>query len=83
MLKQGKKLRGTNVYLNDHLTKKNADIARQARIMRKQGLLQSTWTYNCKVFIKLNGTPEEAKILSIKDITELEKYQTNQPMRDQ
>ena len=71
MIKQGKKLRGTNVYLNDHLTKKNADIARQARIMRKQGLIQSTWTYNCKVIIKLNGPPEEAKILTIKDITEL------------
>lgn len=74
LLKQGRKLRGTNVYLNEHLTKKNADIARQARFLRKQNKIQSTWTSNCKVFIKLNGSPEEAKVLAIKDITELDKY---------
>ena len=32
------------------------------------------WTMNCKVFIKLNGTPEEAKVLVVRDITELDKY---------
>ncbi|KAK7879339.1 hypothetical protein WMY93_033884, partial [Mugilogobius chulae] len=63
VLKQGKKLKGTNVYLNEHLTKQNADIARQARFLRKQKKIQATWTTNCKVFIKLNGTPEEAKVL--------------------
>lgn len=26
LLKQGSKLRGTNVYINEHLTKQNADI---------------------------------------------------------
>lgn len=30
LIKQGKKLRGTNVYINDHLTKRDADIARKA-----------------------------------------------------
>jgi chromosome segregation ATPase len=30
LLKQGRKLKGTGVYLNEHLTKKNADIAREA-----------------------------------------------------
>ena len=74
LLKQGRKLKGTNVYLNEHLTKKNSDIARQARILRKENWIQSTWTSNCKVFIKLNGSPEEAKVLAIKDITELDKY---------
>ena len=29
ILKQGKKLKGTNVYLNEHLTKRNGQIARQ------------------------------------------------------
>ncbi|KAL7382808.1 hypothetical protein ABVT39_027930 [Epinephelus coioides] len=74
LLKQGKKLKGTKVYLNEHLTKKNSDIARQARILQKENRIQSTWTSNCKVFIKLNGSPEEAKVLVIKDITELDKY---------
>lgn len=74
LLKQGRKLKGTNVYLNEHLIKKNADIARQARILRKQKKIQSTWTSDCKIFIKLNGTPEQAKVLVIKEMTELEKY---------
>lgn len=65
----------TSVYPNEHLTKKKADIARQARILRKQNRIQSTWTSNCKVFIKLNGSPEAAKALAIKDIKELDKYQ--------
>lgn len=29
---------------------------------------------NCKVFIRLNGSPEEAKVLLLKDLKELEKY---------
>lgn len=75
LLRQGKKLRGTDVYVNEHLTKKNADIARKARFLRKQRKIQSTWTTNCKVFIKLNGSPEEAKVLSVRFIEELNKYQ--------
>lgn len=75
LLRQGKKLRGTDVYVNEHLTKKNADIARRARFLRKQRKIQSTWTTNCKVFIKLNGSPEEARVLSVRFIEELDKYQ--------
>uniref|UniRef100_A0A1A8F5H3 Uncharacterized protein n=1 Tax=Nothobranchius korthausae TaxID=1143690 RepID=A0A1A8F5H3_9TELE len=74
LLKQGRKLKGTNVYINEQLIKKNADIARQARLLRKQKKIQSTWTSNCKVFIKLNGSPEQAKILVIKEMAELERY---------
>lgn len=44
LLKQGRKLKGSNVYINDHLTKRNADIARKARSLRKEGKIQSTWT---------------------------------------
>ncbi len=74
LLRQGKKLRGTDVYLNEHLTKKNADIARQARALRKQNKIQATWTRNCKVWIKLNGTPEEAKAILIKELSDLDRF---------
>lgn len=74
LLKQAKKLKGTGVYLNEHLTKKNADIARHARTLRKQNKIQATWTRNCKVMIRLNGTPEEAKVLIIRELKELEQY---------
>lgn len=36
LLKQGRKLKGTDVFINEHLTKRNADIARQARYLKKQ-----------------------------------------------
>lgn len=74
LLKQGRKLKGTNVFINEHLTRKNAAIARHARLLRKQGKIQGTWTSNCKVFIKLNGSPEQARVLWIKEENELDTY---------
>lgn len=74
LLMQGRKLKGTDVYINEHLIKKNADIARQARLLRKQKKIQATWISNCKVFIKLNGSPEQAKVLVVREMTELERY---------
>ncbi|KAJ8361731.1 hypothetical protein AAFF_G00429450 [Aldrovandia affinis] len=75
----GRKLKGTQIYLNEHLTKRNADIARTARFLTKQKKIQSTWTANCKVFIKLNGALEVAKVLLIRDIEELDKYRCDTP----
>ena len=36
LLKQGRRLKGSDVYMNEHLTKRNAEIARKARFLRKQ-----------------------------------------------
>lgn len=74
LLKLTKKLRGTGVYVNEHLTKRNAEIARQARILKKEKRIQDTWTRNCKVMIKLNGTPEQAKIITIREIKDLDRF---------
>lgn len=46
--------------------KEDGDTARLARFLRKHNKIQSTWTTNCKVFIKLNGSSEEAKVLVIR-----------------
>lgn len=75
LLRQGRKLKGTKVYLNEHLTKKNADIAKDARLLRKNGKIQSTWTWNCKVWIKTNGVrPEDVKVLAIRELNQLDEY---------
>lgn len=74
LLRQAKKLKGSGVYLNEHLTKKNADIARRARSLRTQNKIQATWTRNCNVMIPLNGTPEEAKVHIIRELKELDQY---------
>ena len=63
LLRQGRTLKGTNVFLNEHLSKHNADIARMARNLKKQRKIQNAWTANCKIFIKLNGSPEEASVV--------------------
>ncbi|CAL9692200.1 unnamed protein product [Knipowitschia caucasica] len=75
LLRQAKMLKGTGVYLNEHLTKKNADIARHARNLRRQNKIQGTWTLNGQVKIKLNGTPEEAKVVTIRELKDLDPYQ--------
>ena len=74
LLKQWKKLENTNVYLNEHLTKKNAEIAKKARALKKQGKLKSTWTASCKVFVKPVDAAENSYGTYIKSIDQLEKY---------
>ncbi len=63
--RQAKKLKGTGVYLNEHLPKKNADIARHARILRKQNKIQATRQESDDT---LNGTPEESKVYVIREL---------------
>ncbi|KAL7407651.1 hypothetical protein ABVT39_011735 [Epinephelus coioides] len=74
VLKQSKNLKGTGVYMNEHLTRKNAEIARNGRMLRKQNKIQATWTRNGKVFIKLNGPPEQAKVFVVRDLQDLDQY---------
>lgn len=71
-LRQGTKLKGSNVYINEHLTQKNADIVTKARLLKEQG--KTTWTVNCRVFIKPKDATENAKGLYIRSIEQLEKY---------
>ncbi len=75
LLKQGKKLKGMNVFIDEHLTKSNSEITKQAHYLKKMRKIQSTWTTSCKIFIKLNGTPEDAKVLMVRSMEDLKKYQ--------
>ena len=56
-----KKLKGTRIYVNEQLTKKNAALFKKARDLKKQAKIDSTWTYNGKVFLKKSqsGSPKE------------------------
>lgn len=73
VLRNARKLKSTGIYVNEHLTKKNAEIARYARILRKEKKIQGTWTWNCKILIKLNGSPEQAQVI-VKDLKDLDQY---------
>ena len=74
ILRNAKRLREFQIYINEHLTKKNATIARQARILRKQQKIISTWTRNCKVFVKFNTDSEHTQIMAISAIEELDRF---------
>ncbi|CAL9695121.1 unnamed protein product [Knipowitschia caucasica] len=75
LLRQGKKLKGSAVYINEHLTKKTAEMAREARFLRKNDKIRATWTRNCKVFIQLKGnTPEQARVMMVRDLHDLEQF---------
>ena len=70
VLKNVRKLKGTNVYINEHLTKKNGKIAKKARLLRREGKISNTWTRDCKVFVKTIDVPEVAKIHQIRNMTD-------------
>ena len=53
VLRNANKLRGTSVFMNELLTRKNAALARMARQFQKSGNILNTWTRNCKVFVKM------------------------------
>ena len=74
LMKQGRLLRGTDVYINEHLTRKNGEIAKKARQLRKQNKIQGTWVWNCNIFIKLNGPPEAAKVLVVRNLNDLDRF---------
>ena len=72
LLRNGRMLKGSDVYVNEHLTKKNAEIAKEARALKKQKKIQGTWSRNGKVMVKPNG--DAAKITVIRDLKELINY---------
>ena len=68
ILSIAKKLRGSDVYINEHLTIQNADLARKAIEYKRKGLILSTWAKSCNVIIRTNGqTPEQCKVITIHD----------------
>lgn len=74
LLRQARKLKGSGMFINEHLTRKNADIARQARKLRNQKNTQATWTRNGRVLIRLNGSSEEARVITVGDIKHLDQF---------
>ena len=47
-----KTLKGSRIFVNEQLTKKNAGLFKKARELRRNGVIDSTWTYNGRVFVK-------------------------------
>ena len=70
--KTGAVVKGSGIFINEHLTQQNAAIARMARIMKKEGKLVSTWTKNCKIYVKVKEHGDQFQVKIIRSIEELE-----------
>ena len=57
------------IYINEHLTKKNSEIARAARLMKKDGKILGTWTKNCRIMIK----KLDERVIKVQNMGELER----------
>ena len=67
--------KGIKVGINEHLTKKNSDIYKHARDLKKKKLIFNTYTRNCKVLIRtLGDTAEERRPYHIKNMADFTKY---------
>lgn len=65
-VKKEKVLKTTNVHINDHLTKKNNELAAIGRRLRKKEEITNTWVRDGRVFIRTKGrSPEEEKTIPI------------------
>lgn len=75
LLQQGFKLKGTGVFVNEHLTRKNGNIAYAARQLKKAKKIKATWSRNGKVYIRsIGATPEEERAVRVKEMEELNRY---------
>ena len=73
ILRHGRDLKGSSIYINEHLASKNSKTAATARQLRKDKRILNTRTKNCKVFIKMIGTGKGSQVRVIR---ELEDFRT-------
>ena len=75
LLKQGRLLKGSRVFINENLTKGNATIAWKARELKRNKKIQATWSSNGRILITPNGALEGSRPVLIRDMEELAKYE--------
>ena len=56
------------VYINEHLTKKNADIFSKGRKLFKEKRIASIWTWNGAVFVRRAESDRPTRVLSLEEV---------------
>ena len=64
-------LRGSQVYLNDHLSQTNSELFREARRLKKDNKIFSVWTLNCKVFIKKTEHAQRLHVVNVQQLRDI------------
>ena len=60
-----KKLKKSDIFINEHLTQRNVEVEKKARKMKKDGVIHSVWTWNGKVYIKETESSPKKEIKNI------------------
>ena len=63
-----RRLKGTRIFINDHLTENNMGIDKKARQMRRDGKIHSNWTINGRIFIKETETGPKREKRNVKEL---------------
>ena len=71
IFKNIKKLKDTNIYINDILTKYNSEIFYKARNLLKDSKIKYCWTVNGITFIKKTESSEKEKFLNLSDFNSI------------
>ena len=61
-----KNLKSTSpkVFINEHLSKENATLFRDARLLVKAKKLQSAWSMNGSIFVKVTDTSQPVRVIN-------------------
>ena len=76
ILSSGKKLKGTNIYINEHLTSKNSKLYQETRLLKKDKKIWHTWTRNCNFVVKHRENDTGIHVKSSQYIVRFQKFQT-------
>ena len=61
-------LKGTDIYLNDHLSTHSGEFFRQARQVKRDKKMHSAWTQNCCVLVEIREDGQRLKVKTLADL---------------
>ena len=64
-------LRGTYVYLNDHLSSHNSELVHQARQLKCESKIYSTWTQHCCICMKIHKSGQRIELKTLADLVRI------------
>jgi hypothetical protein len=65
------------IYINDHLTRRRADLLYQARLLKIAGKVENAWSYDGNVMLKT----KHAEYVTIQDFCDLDTYEDETPIK--
>lgn len=74
VLKNRSKLKGKNIYISEHLTKRNNQLFYRARMLCKDKRISRAWIRNSKLFVRTNGEPNVAKNYAIVSDNDFQRF---------